>query len=707
MQITPLTGDPPTELQITYVARVLVMDEAGQLLYTPQCFVHLWLPPEFPEAPPVLRPMSNVFHPNVTADWIHQYPAWNAHGSVADVVRRTGQLLTLQDYDAGAILNPEAMEWVAANAALLPLDTAADFAPDTNGEPLARISRFGAETLAEYESQLRAACERILSPAGSASLADARQSALRLRPLLRLFTEADIPEALRRRAIDLDAWISALDAPDARWQAMQDEARNLRALLAASSAAAAAEESLAAAIRSVESLVRQEPHPDPANTLQMIPGLEVLDPVSIELRRRIGECEQAAALLRQRLEESSPIQLPPTAGASTPVERFLATKISEADAASKEARDHAIILLRAAEHALNRAKREAAAFDVITAWASYSELMGRGRALVKKVRSLGSAGVQAYFLEGQGSRTGPFDFEDLIDVGGSSATVRLLAPGSIELLDELTSDALGSGNGESISVIMRRKSGQPFQMIVLPTPHPDELRVQIEYLLNQTHDRLTRLTAPPPQAQSWVGRFTAALARPNAMAALRAMYTQTTTLWKALLGDIAAASRFKERLATFYLLRRLSEVVPKLLRHIAISEEAAGGASRIVAEIASRSSRDVNTDQLIVPRDRAEEYVDQLARHERAQREAARARKALSRSADQVRVRVASPRRYGSPVLPSFDLVEPLPPPIVDLAESLSDRSLQARIDQLEKLLGVPLRPTAAQSKNQADGARR
>ncbi len=46
------------------------MPEGGNLEYTPSSAVHIWLPPAFPHEPPLVRPISALFHPNVAADGI-------------------------------------------------------------------------------------------------------------------------------------------------------------------------------------------------------------------------------------------------------------------------------------------------------------------------------------------------------------------------------------------------------------------------------------------------------------------------------------------------------------------------------------------------------------------------------------------------------------------------------------------------------------
>src|SRR5688572_30677271 len=69
--VTPIQGDPPDVFQVDYRVNTLVVDDAGQLGYATGASVHLWVPAGFPEQAPLMRPMSGLFHPNVSYEGIH------------------------------------------------------------------------------------------------------------------------------------------------------------------------------------------------------------------------------------------------------------------------------------------------------------------------------------------------------------------------------------------------------------------------------------------------------------------------------------------------------------------------------------------------------------------------------------------------------------------------------------------------------------
>src|SRR5205085_11317432 len=65
VRIIPLHGDPPDQYQVEYRLRTLVLPEGGQLEYTAASAVDIWLPPAFPDEPPVVRAISAILHPHV------------------------------------------------------------------------------------------------------------------------------------------------------------------------------------------------------------------------------------------------------------------------------------------------------------------------------------------------------------------------------------------------------------------------------------------------------------------------------------------------------------------------------------------------------------------------------------------------------------------------------------------------------------------
>jgi ubiquitin-protein ligase len=143
VSVHPLRGDPPSEYQVDFRLKTLLIDESGQLQYADGASVHIWLPPQFPHDPPLVRPMSGLFHPNVSWEGFHLQSAWKPAETLAGLVRRLGDLLAWRIFDPESVVNTAALDWLNANPDSVPLDAQANFAPSAGGEPLAKIVRNG------------------------------------------------------------------------------------------------------------------------------------------------------------------------------------------------------------------------------------------------------------------------------------------------------------------------------------------------------------------------------------------------------------------------------------------------------------------------------------------------------------------------------------------------------------------------------------
>ena len=169
----PLQGDPPDQYQVEYRLRTLVMNDKNQLEYATTCAVHVWLPPAFPNEPPLIRPISPIFHPNVVADGVKVDRIWTSpQSSLADCVRAIGQMLAFQTYEPDDPWNTLAMDWVNANPSHVPTDPEANLSIDAGGEPLARIVRFGPRTLEQIRTQLKQMCDNLIAAEGSPNARD-------------------------------------------------------------------------------------------------------------------------------------------------------------------------------------------------------------------------------------------------------------------------------------------------------------------------------------------------------------------------------------------------------------------------------------------------------------------------------------------------------------------------------------------------------
>ena len=723
VEVTPLSGNPPAEYRVTYKVTTLAIDEAGALAYVASCPVYVWLPPHFPHTAPVVRPMAAAFHPNVSMEWIHLNPAWRPDASLVEVVTQVGYLLAYQSYDPSAAANPVAMNWVYANPHLLPTDPAADFSPAAGGGPLVRLMRFGNATIQELKGRLESACERLVTAAPPPTPEELDELARETTDTVDLFAEPDVPEHLRSAAAELEMLEASLRADDSVWSRIGRQMATARGVAAAADAVAAAEEALRRALAAEGSA---EPHgvPPPAvppagaeggpvPTAARLPPPSLVHPLASALRRAVQDAERAVADLRRGLGElSAPPKLPaaPTHGGA--LERRLQRELSRLAAALEPARASGAVLA-SLEPVLHRAARESAAVDRLAAWADHADLLRRGNELVERVVAAGPAALQAYSTEGQSDHAGPFEYEQSVNTGGGTTiAVWNLRSRLIRVIDVETEQVIARGDGTATlepAGGVAPAAGAPRVNIVV-AEHTDELRVQLEYLQAQSREALARLRPgedEPAAAEgpaTWAGRLVAELDDPAEQAAAEEAHARAAETWRTLAAELGGVGRFKQRLATYHLLSRLTAFASRARSERERLVGVVARADTQLAQIGSRSGRDAETDQLIIPNQYASTYATHLAERDEAARQARRLDDALDRAAERVRLRLAKPRLYGSAELPTLRLLPPVPQAYVELQPRLSADSIRPLAARLGELLGKPLGAAAPDPGDAARG---
>jgi ubiquitin-protein ligase len=698
--VTPL-GDPPGEYQVNYRVTTLSINEAGQLAYVTTFPVHVWLPPQFPHAAPVVRPMAAPFHPNVTAEWFHLNPAWHPDASLADVIVQSGRLLAFQTYDPGAVADPVAINWVYANPHLLPTDAAADFSPDAGGDPLSRIVRFGPGALADLHGRIELMIDRLSSGGPPPAGAELEQLARDARVALGLFLEPDVPESLRASAEELQELVDSTGGPAPVWSAIGRQVERSKAVAEAAREVERAEDSLR---RALSADAPPPPHAGPADPPQRVPPTLLVRPLALALRRGVREADKAVGRLRKVLAQLGAAPRIPAPGArATLVTRRLNRELARLAAAAEPARASGTTLA-SLDPVLHRARRESAAVDRLAAWADHAELLRRGDELVERTRATGPAALQAYTTEGAGGRGGPFEYEQRVEpAAGPAIAVWNLRGSIVRVVDAATEEVVAQGDGR-VSVPPPHPPGgppphppvgPPAPLVVHAAAHTDEVRVQLEYLLTQAREALHRLRPGEEEAAAfydpatWAGRLVAELDQPDDQQAAGERHHRSSQAWKHLLADLVALGRYKQRLATYHLLARLAESVPRLKAE----RERLGGiiarADARLSEIGARSGRDAETAGVIVPQHYAAEYSEHLAERDRARQEIDRIDQALVNVAARARHRLGKPRLLGSPETVPFRLLPPMPQS--ELKLDVSDESIRRLAARLEALLGTPL----------------
>ncbi|MDB5171451.1 MAG: hypothetical protein JWN51_224, partial [Phycisphaerales bacterium] len=300
--ITPLRGDPPYEYQIDYRVRSLLLNEAGELQSVDSVAMHVWLPPGFPNQPPVVRPMAGVFHPNVAWEGVYLTSAWQPTSTLIDFIARVGDLLAFRTYDPDSVVNASAMDWLSENAGALPLDAQADFTAHATGEPLGRIMRFGPATLDQIRRALDDMRFALMADNDAPTGDEVQDFARQTRAALSLFLESDVPENLREQANEFDDWCRELPDSVPAWEYLRRQRASARAAEETAAGLREAAKPLSAQLAKLDSLVNLPPNATASAGVRMIPAMAVLEPLQLALPSLARDYEERITALRGHMD---------------------------------------------------------------------------------------------------------------------------------------------------------------------------------------------------------------------------------------------------------------------------------------------------------------------------------------------------------------------------------------------------------------------
>ena len=301
VQIVSMRDDPPGEYEIAFRVRTLAVGESGELEYADSAPVRVWLPPSFPYSPPVVRPLTGLFHPNVSWQGIHLSSWWQPTDTLVAFLKKIGELLAWRVYDPEAIANPLAMDWLEQNPSLLPLDATADFAAEAGGEPLARICKYGPATIEQIREQLATATDSLRASASPPGPAEVSDFCSRTRSALNLFVDDDVPPALRDDAARLEEWARGLPSSMEIFQFLRDRNEVLQSARAACDVLAELPDSMLQQLAELEAIAPAGAPEDATSALEAIPDLKTLEPIRLKLPDLVRRAGEQISLLRQAL----------------------------------------------------------------------------------------------------------------------------------------------------------------------------------------------------------------------------------------------------------------------------------------------------------------------------------------------------------------------------------------------------------------------
>lgn len=85
--------------------------------------VEIFLSDKYPKESPICKPLSPVFHPNISLDSIDIKKFWNTNISLCELILYIAKMISFQKYDTANPLNYEAAKWTDRNKSIIPLYT--------------------------------------------------------------------------------------------------------------------------------------------------------------------------------------------------------------------------------------------------------------------------------------------------------------------------------------------------------------------------------------------------------------------------------------------------------------------------------------------------------------------------------------------------------------------------------------------------------
>lgn len=713
--LTPLRGDPPAEYQVDYRVTTLTVDEQNQLQYATTASVHIWLPAGFPEQPPVVRPLTGIFHPNVTWDGIYLTSAWHPSETLLNLVRKIGDLLAYRIYDPQMVINPAAMDWLGANSHLLPLDGQADFSPGVGGEPLARICRFGPASI-EGMKQSLVELQKALFSQSAPDAPAVRDFGRRTRTAINLFLENDVPDTLRAAATAVDECARELPQDVPSYDYLRGRRAAIAALRASAKAMTDARGGLAREVEKLSKVVDAGEPSEPLVALKLIPEAVVLQPFQLSFPKLLADADRKLAVVQGQLNGMASVREPQVIPSDTTMGRRLDEEFNAVAQDLVKCRQEANEAVEQFEPVLTRAKQDHLALERVARWREYVDMVSRARGLERRVAEWGSEGVQAYFIENASGTFGPFQFEQPVDLGSGDLVVRNQARGQVEVRLAPKERVLGESKAGEVTVPIpppgaRGEAGggedagdadggegegekaaapKSFPTTFRLTERCDDLLVQFDFLRRQTIDNLTtpenhKLYASP----AWVGHFAGLLALDSSRHALKKELARISHRWTLTMLDLAAVGPYKERLATYFLVTRASEVVPPLVKALKEAKAALKSTEKELAAMSRHFGRDVDTDRVIVPSNYAGPYNKQMALRKESGETIKRSTALLKSIAFQLMARLRDPRLLGRAGTPAMRILPPVPEALAELP--LANGQLGYQIVAMEALLQTPL----------------
>ncbi len=121
IHIVDTVGNPPERYELLFTFRSYSRTADKKITLTSKNSIQITLPFGFPQVPPQVKPLTTIFHPNVSEEKIAIEHFWSEKRSLAGLVLHIGKMLRGEIYSKESPLDGDAAEWYHNNRKNLPL----------------------------------------------------------------------------------------------------------------------------------------------------------------------------------------------------------------------------------------------------------------------------------------------------------------------------------------------------------------------------------------------------------------------------------------------------------------------------------------------------------------------------------------------------------------------------------------------------------
>lgn len=122
IKITQVEGDPPDNYAIEYHLKGYVRNPDSTIAIAELHRVEIVLPFGYPNFPPLVKPLTHIFHPDIDPAAIRIAEHWQAKPNLSDLVLTIGEMICGNIYSSDNPFNQEASDWYEQHRGDLPLD---------------------------------------------------------------------------------------------------------------------------------------------------------------------------------------------------------------------------------------------------------------------------------------------------------------------------------------------------------------------------------------------------------------------------------------------------------------------------------------------------------------------------------------------------------------------------------------------------------